>query len=278
MKNAKIKQMFINVLFIVLAFTVQNCVFPLLPFLAATPNLLLILTFSFGFIHGRNAGMAYGVLSGLLLDLFYSGPFGFYTLIYLYIGYVNGIFTKYYYEDYINLPLILSVLNGLWYSMYVYVFRFLIRGRLDLPYYFRNIMLPEIIFTSVTTLLIYRLFLSASRRVLLYLTGILDEIVHRLERIVILLALLVNLHGFLKVLHHVLGGGRGMHHVLGGVHDALRDVGRVYHRPLCACPARKEQAQAGNHCYSCSHSTLDFSGCCQSCSPTGFSGCGFTRT
>ena len=157
--------MFINVLFIVLAFTVQNCVFPLLPFLAATPNLLLILTFSFGFIHGRNAGMAYGVLSGLLLDLFYSGPFGFYTLIYLYIGYVNGIFTKYYYEDYINLPLILSVLNGLWYSMYVYVFRFLIRGRLDLPYYFRNIMLPEIIFTSVTTLLIYRLFLSASRRV-----------------------------------------------------------------------------------------------------------------
>ena len=54
--------------------------------------------------------------------------------------------------------------NELAYSMYVYVFRFLIRGRLDLPYYFRNIMLPEIIFTVVTTLLVYRLFLSASRR------------------------------------------------------------------------------------------------------------------
>ena len=40
----------------------------------------------------------------------------------------------------------------------------MIRGRLDLPYYFRNIMLPEIIFTVVTTLLVYRLFLSASRR------------------------------------------------------------------------------------------------------------------
>ena len=109
--------------------------------------------------------MFYGVFSGLLLDLFYSGPFGFYTLIYIYIGYINGIFTKYYYEDYINLPLILSVANELIYCMYIYVLRFLIRGRLDLPYYFRNIMLPEIIFTSVTTLLIYRLFLSASRRV-----------------------------------------------------------------------------------------------------------------
>lgn len=163
--NTKLKQMMINVLFILLAFTIQNCVFPLLPFLAATPNLLLILTFSFGFIHGREAGMLYGVISGLMLDLFYSGPFGFYTLIYVYIGYFNGCFTRYYYEDYINLPLILSVLNSLGYSMYIYIFRFLIRGRLNLPYYFRNIMLPEIIFTAVTTLLLYRLFLSASRRV-----------------------------------------------------------------------------------------------------------------
>ncbi len=162
--NAKIKQFLLNVVLILLAFTIQNCVFPLLPFLAATPNLLLILTFSFGFIHGKGAGMLYGVLSGLLLDLFYSGPFGFYTLAYIYIGYINGIFTRYYYEDYITLPLILSVFNELAYSMYVYVFRFLIRGRLDLPYYFRNIMLPEIIFTVVTTLLVYRLFLPASRR------------------------------------------------------------------------------------------------------------------
>ncbi len=154
-----------NVLFILLAFTIQNCVFPLLPFLAATPNLLLILTFSFGFIHGREAGMIYGILSGLLLDLFYSGPFGFYTLIYIFIGYFNGSFTRYYYEDYITLPLILSIFNSLWYSMYIYIFRFLIRGRLNLLYYFRELMLPEMIFTAVTTLLIYRLFLSASRRV-----------------------------------------------------------------------------------------------------------------
>ena len=61
MNNGKIKQILLNILLILLAFTVQNCVFPLLPFLAATPNLLLILTFSFGFIHGRNAGMFYGV-------------------------------------------------------------------------------------------------------------------------------------------------------------------------------------------------------------------------
>ena len=174
MNNGKIKQILLNILLILLAFTVQNCVFPLLPFLAATPNLLLILTFSFGFIHGRNAGMFYGFLSGLLLDLFYSGPFGFYTLIYVYIGYFNGIFTKYYYEDYINLPLLMSLVNELIYNLYIYIFRFLIRSRLDFLYYAREIIIPELIFTVVTTLLIYRFFLSANRR--------LDEMDNRRDR------------------------------------------------------------------------------------------------
>ena len=163
--NSSIKQIIISLCLVILAFAVQTGVFPLLPFLAVYPNLMVILTFSLGFIRGSRAGMAYGLVAGLLLDLSSGGPLGFHTLIFIWIGYLNGIGTKYYYEDYITLPLILSIFNGIWYSMYIYVFRFLIRGRLNLPYYFRNIMLPEIIFTAVTTLLIYRLFLSASRRV-----------------------------------------------------------------------------------------------------------------
>ena len=164
MTSAKVKQIAINIGFIILAFTVQNCVFPLLPFLAATPNLLLILTFSFGFIHGKNAGMFYGVISGLLLDLFYSGSFGFYTLIYIYIGYFNGIFTRYYYEDYITLPLLLSLASDLIYNLYIYVFRFLIRNRLNFGHYLVSIIIPEIIFTTVTTLVVYRFFLFINRK------------------------------------------------------------------------------------------------------------------
>ena len=157
------KRILFNVLLIVLAFTVQNCIFPLLPFLIAAPNLLLILTFSFGFIHGKEAGMYYGLLAGLLMDLFYSGAFGFYTLIFVYVGYINGICTRYYYEDYITLPLVLSVLNELAYNLYIYVFRFLIRRKFDIGYYFGNLILPEIIFTVVATLLLYRVFLIVNR-------------------------------------------------------------------------------------------------------------------
>lgn len=164
MKIAGRKRIFFNILILLLAFTIQNGIFPLVPFLSAAPNLLVIVTFSFGFIYGREAGLWYGLLAGILMDLFYSGPFGFYTVLFIHIGYWNGICTRYYYEDYITLPLILSLVNEAAYNFYIYLFRFLIRGRLDLPYYLLEIILPDMIFTTVATLLLYRSFLFTNRR------------------------------------------------------------------------------------------------------------------
>lgn len=158
------KRILINLALMVLAFTVQTCIFPLIPFFSASPNLLLILNFSMGFIYGKDAGMLYGLFAGILLDLFGGGNFGFYSLLFIYIGYLNGIFSRYYYEDYITLPMVLAIANELAYNLYIYVFQFLIRKRLNFLYYLKNIIIPEIIFTVVTTLLFYRLFLFISRK------------------------------------------------------------------------------------------------------------------
>ena len=125
------RKILINIGLMVLAFTIQICVFPQIAFLSAAPNLLLTLTFICAFIEGKELGMLYGFIAGLLMDLFYSGPFGFYTLFFVNMGYVNGICTKYYYEDYITLPLVLSIVNDLAYNLYIYIFRFLIRNRLN---------------------------------------------------------------------------------------------------------------------------------------------------
>ena len=91
---------------------------------------------------------------------------------------------------------------------------------------------------------------------LLYLAGILDEIVHRFERIVIFLALLVDFHRFLKVVHHVGGGLRGVDDILRGVDDALRQIAGVAHHPLGGSPAREKQAQAYGDCHSCFHTHI----------------------
>lgn len=150
-------------LLILFCFCVQTCVFPLIPLFASAPNLLLILTFSFGFIYGSNTGMLCGLFAGLLMDLFYTGAFGFYSLAFLLIGYVNGIFTRYYYDEFITLPLLLCAANELAYNFYIYAARFLLRGRLDLPYYFGNIILPELVFSLIVTLFAYRILLLANK-------------------------------------------------------------------------------------------------------------------
>ena len=150
------RKLLINLVMLILAFTIQICVFPQIAFLSSAPNLLLIVC---SFIEGRERGMFYGLVAGLFMDLFYSGPFGFYTLFFINLGYVSGICNKYYYEDYITLPLLLSLASDLIYNLYIYVFRFLIRNRLNFGHYLVSIIIPEIIFTTVTTLVVYRFFL-----------------------------------------------------------------------------------------------------------------------
>ena len=160
-----IRRIFLNIIIIILAFTLQVCVFPIIDVVACWPNLLLIVVSICSFIDGRECGILYGLVAGLLLDLFYSGPFGFYTLFFINMGYINGCFQRYYYEEYITLPLTLSILNELFYNLYIFVFRFLIHGKLDFGYYFHKIMLPEMIFTTVVTLFIYRLLLAVNNAV-----------------------------------------------------------------------------------------------------------------
>ena len=153
-----------DVAFLIVIFAVQNCIFPFIPFLSVSPNLVLILTFSYGFIYGPRQGILYGLMAGILMDFFHSGAFGIFTLFFMWIGYMNGRLSKYYYENYITLPLFLCVINEFLYNLYVYFYRFLSRGKMDFPFYFRSIVLPEIIITLLFTLLIYRFFLWYNRK------------------------------------------------------------------------------------------------------------------
>ena len=75
------RKLLINLVMLILAFTIQICVFPQIAFLSSAPNLLLIVVFVCSFIEGRERGMFYGLVAGLFMDLFYSGPFGFYMSV-----------------------------------------------------------------------------------------------------------------------------------------------------------------------------------------------------
>ena len=95
------------ILIVVICFLMQSTLFSALSFASISPNLLIVVVSSFGFMRGRKEGMWIGLFCGVLMDIFFGEIPGFYTLLYLLIGYVNGMFRKVFYPDDIKLPMIL---------------------------------------------------------------------------------------------------------------------------------------------------------------------------
>ena len=74
--------------FIIIAvcFLLQTTLFQALSFASISPNLLIIVTASFGFMRGKKEGLWIGFFSGLLLDIFSGSILGCYALLYMYMG------------------------------------------------------------------------------------------------------------------------------------------------------------------------------------------------
>ncbi|EOS24280.1 rod shape-determining protein MreD [Lachnospiraceae bacterium 3-1] len=151
-------------LIIAICFLLQTTLFQALSFASISPNLLVVVTSSFGFMRGRKEGMWIGFFSGLLLDIFFGSVIGFYALIYAYIGYVNGFFRKMFFPDDIKLPLILIATSDFSCNIMVYLFLFFLRGKFRFNYYLLHIMLPELVYTILVTILLYFIILRINQK------------------------------------------------------------------------------------------------------------------
>ena len=143
-------------LLILITFILQSTVFQSLSIASIAPNLMLILTVSFRFMRGKKEGILVGFFCGILIDIFYGNLLGFYALIYMYIGYLNGFLCKVYYDEDVKVPMILTAISDLAYGFAVYGLQFMLRGRLHVMNYVWHIMLPEMIYTVLITVIIYR--------------------------------------------------------------------------------------------------------------------------
>ena len=92
MKMFKTRRTVVTAIVVLAIYIVQCTVFPALAIANIKPNLMLIATASFGFMRGPREGMIVGFASGLLIDIQHGNMIGFYALIYLLAGYINGMF------------------------------------------------------------------------------------------------------------------------------------------------------------------------------------------
>ena len=154
----------ITTIFIFACFILQCSVFGNLAFAGIIPNLMIVLTSSIGFMRGEKEGLVVGFVCGLLNDIFFGNFLGFYALIMMYIGYLNGKFSRIFYPEDIKLPLALIITSDLSLGIVCYILLFMLRGRFEFTYYFTHIILPEALYTILVTLFLYPLFLKVNEK------------------------------------------------------------------------------------------------------------------
>ena len=152
--------MFLTVIF---CFCLQSTLFRTLNFGGIGPNLLIIVTAVFGFMNGKKIGTVIGFICGFLVDIFFGSVLGFYALIYMYIGFINGMFHKIFYPEDIKLPLTLIGVSDAVYGLTTYFLLFLLRSRFQFPFYFMHVILPEIVYTIVITIFLYPVILVINK-------------------------------------------------------------------------------------------------------------------
>lgn len=149
---------------IFVAFVLQSTLIQAVSLGGISPDIMMILTVSYGFIRGKKNGLVTGFCSGILVDIFFGNVLGFYALVYMYIGYLNGLLHETFFKEDIKLPLILVSISNLSYNIIIYILMFLLRRRLNPGIYFVRIIIPEMIYTVLLMLLIYPLILKINKK------------------------------------------------------------------------------------------------------------------
>ncbi|MBU9728236.1 rod shape-determining protein MreD [Diplocloster modestus] len=158
------KRTLVVTVLIIVCYVLQCTLFQSLALASISPNLLIVVTSSFGFMRGKKEGLIIGFFCGFLIDIFYGDILGFYALMYMLIGYGNGFFHKIFFDEDVKLPMILITLSEIVFSFVIYFFLFLLRNRLDFPYYLVHVIIPEVVYTVVVTVILYRIILWINRK------------------------------------------------------------------------------------------------------------------
>lgn len=151
-------------LIVIVCFLFQTTLFQSISFLTVAPNLLIIVTASFGFMRGNKEGMYIGLFCGFLIDIFYGNILGGYALLYMYIGYFNGFFRKIFFPEDLKLPMALIAGSDFIYNFVIYFFLFLFRNRLNFTYYLSHVILPEMVYTLLMMIVLYFIILKINQR------------------------------------------------------------------------------------------------------------------
>lgn len=157
------KRVFTLGILIIICFVLQTALFPYIEIAVTAPDLMLILTVSFGLMRGRKEGMLVGFFCGFLYDLYFGYAIGPFMILYMILGYCNGFFHRLYLVEDVLLPMLIILIDDLFFNFATYIIFFLLRNRLEFSIYLKDIILPEMIYTALITLFTFKFFVFVNK-------------------------------------------------------------------------------------------------------------------
>lgn len=139
---------------VMLLFILQSTVFSALSLNGVKPNLLLIITVFFGYAVSINNGMLTGFFCGLLCDIFFGPYVGIYSFLFMLLGGFSGVLAKVFYQDDVVFPYLTVGIADALFGFAYYVLMFLLRGRFSLDSYLHSIIIPELLYTLIISVIL----------------------------------------------------------------------------------------------------------------------------
>ncbi len=128
------------------------------------PNFMIMIIVSFALLRGSNEGLCVGIAAGFLTDISFSLTFGPTIVSYAAIGYVCGKLNENFYRENFILPFICTLFSSLFYSG-TNILSFMLRGQLSFLYFFKAIVIPELIYTITLSLIVYQLIYLINEKI-----------------------------------------------------------------------------------------------------------------
>lgn len=164
----RVRNFFIITALLLAAYLLQYSALIRIPVINCSPNLMLIVTFSFGYIRNRNAGMLVGFFAGLFVDVFYCQVIGYNALVFMALGLICGALKKVYYSDSLLTQISILCACDLVNSLLYYFFWYLLQSKFAFGYCFMNVILPEFIFTLFAGIMLVKPLSALIKKMYIY--------------------------------------------------------------------------------------------------------------
>ena len=154
------KKFFINFLLIIsflIIYLLQVNLFPNITIAGRMPSLFVIYVLFIGLFYSRTAGIAYGIVFGLLIDLFIGRKVGISAIMLGLIGLIGGVFDKNFSKESRLTIMIMVIVSTIIYEMGSYLIGHFIYDYTLEMISFMKILLVESLYNVIITIILYPL-------------------------------------------------------------------------------------------------------------------------